>query len=147
MNTIVPSVLYVRKSARFVGEDITSFSSVPTISAGSASFGPSLATASAPGTSSTSFSWSGLGKGLLDLGGTVATGLANLNLQKAQLKAQAQASRPIIYGSASPTGGVPYYGGGGAPASAPMSGTTKALLYGGGALALGLVAVMLLRRK
>lgn len=145
MNTIVPSVLYVRKSARFVGEDITSFSSVPTVSAGSASFGPSLATTSAPAKST--FSWSGLGKGLLDLGGTVATGLANLNLQKAQLKAQAQASRPIIYGSAAPTGGVPYYGGGGAPASAPMSGTTKALLYGGGALAVGLVAVMLLRRK
>jgi len=167
MPNLIPSVIYVSRRARTVGADILDMSFTPGF--GGASFSGTSVSAPAytplpsftPQTSNytTSFttpspspSWySGLGKGLLDLGGTIATGWANLTLQKAQLKAQAEANRPIIYSGSS---AVPNFSGGGVPSfpnfvpsPAPASSNTKTLLYVGGAAALGLIAILALRKK
>jgi len=138
MNTFVPSVIYT-SSAYTVGEDVTSFSSVPSFSGTSVSMGSSSVVTSP---AATGFSFSDFGKSLLNLGANVGTGLINLNLQKAQYKAQAQANRPIVM--TSPTFNPVTFPS--APASSGgISQTT--LLYAGGALALGLIAFVALRRK
>lgn len=143
MNTFVPSVIYT-SSAYTVGEDVTSFSSVPSFSGTSASLGqPMGQSMSVTSPAATGFNWSDLGKGLLNLGTTVGTGFANLSLQKAQLKAQAQANRPVVM--TSPTFNPVAFQSAPASSSGGISQTT--LLYAGGALALGLIAFAALRRK
>jgi hypothetical protein len=145
MSTLIPSIIYVSRNGRTVGADPLSWQSVATPAPASTWRAPLLTTSTVnptPVKPASSFSWSSIGKGLLDLGGTVATGFANLSLQKAQLKAQAEASRPIIYGGGG-SGYVSPYG----TTSAPASDNSKLLLYGGLALGVGLIAVVALRRK
>ena len=153
MNLLVPSVIY-RYSNRTVGDAIT-FTPAEPITGTSVSFTPPIAAPSTP--AATGFSWNQFGQSLLNLGGNVATGLANLSLQKAQFKAQAEMNRPIYtsqpaytpppaYQSGAYSGG---FGGFTMPSMGDSSGgmNNKLLLYGGGAAVLGLIAFLALKKN
>jgi hypothetical protein len=146
MNTLVPSVIY-RMPVRTVGADVT-FTPAAPISGNTASFTPS--SMASPTTASSGSGWANLGQSLLNLGGNIATGFANLSLQKAQLKYQAEANRPIMinqpgYTQATPFPSYATSGGTFGGTSGGMGGNT--LLYAGGALALGLIAIVALRKN